>query len=130
MAVTKNLSVDQGANYVHHILVTSDSTPINFVTGSYDARMEVKPAFDDPRQILFLDSPQGSPIVNGKITFHEGGVVGRITIRLLASDTESLVIPGETADYVYDLEIINSTGFVTRIYNGDFTINKNITTSR
>lgn len=129
MAVQKVLTIDQGANYVHHILVTSEGTPIDFVGDAYDARLEVKPAFTDPRQILFLDSSQGSPVVNGKITFHEGGVIGRLTINLLPEDTNAILITGETADYVYDLEIINALGFVTRVYQGDFIINKNVTTT-
>ncbi len=129
MAVQKVLTIDQGADYKHHILVLSDGVPIDFVAGGYDARLEVKPSFTDPQQILFLDSPQGSPIVNGKITFHEGGVTGRLTISLVPSDTIGILIDGETADFVYDLEIINGVGFVTRIHQGEFIINKNITTT-
>ena len=129
MAVNKTLNVEQGADFKTRILVESEGTPIDFVGGGYSARLEVKPAYTDPRQILCLQTATGSPLGNGSIVFHEGGVTGRITLNITAAESAAVLIQGESVDYVYDLEIENASGFVTRLYDGDFIISKNITTT-
>ena len=127
-AVNKTINVCQGANYKHHILVTADSVPVDFVSEGYTARLSVKTSYSaSGYEVFSLTTETGSPANNG-ITFHEGAVTGRLTLNIDDSTTDAVYIDGEDVTYVYDLEIEDSTGFVTRVYQGDFVISKNVTT--
>ena len=119
-AVKHNLYIEQGAtfkmSFTWNQAATYDPTqpgdPID-LTG-YTARMQIRKNQQSPTQVDATDA-------NGKIAL--GGTTGRITVTLSASDTDGL----NTRAALYDLEVQDSTGVVTRLLQGTVTVDPNIT---
>jgi hypothetical protein len=84
---------------------------------NYTARMQVRSKASAPTTILSLTSSVG-----GGITL--GGAAGTIVINIAASGTAAL----EPGDYVYDLELVNTTSTaVTRLIQGKFKVSAEVT---
>lgn len=125
MAVNRDITVDQGANYVKHVQITDGTGAlINLVTENYTGRLQIKRSYKDNAPIILNCTTE-----NGKLVLHDGGVIGRISLKLTEADTAELIIQGKILDCVYDWELIDdgSPQIVRRIYEGDFTITKNLT---
>lgn len=112
-----NFKARQGASF-YRTLTWKDGAAAKDITG-YTGRMQVRKNVNDPTAVIALefvsDTSQGISIPTGT-----DGVVG---IRINAS-TMSAVSAGT---YVYDLELTNSTGFVTPLLEGKFIVSPEVT---
>ncbi len=114
MAANYDIVCDQGATF-SRILTWQDSSanPVN-LTG-YTARMQVRATADSSTVLLSLTTE------NSRITL--GGAAGTITLLVSATDTAAVT----AGEYVYDLEVISSGGTVTRLIQGCFTVDAEVT---
>jgi len=124
MALRHDITVDQGATYLEHILITRGGEPLDLVGGGYAARMQVRKSYRKPDIIMTLSTE------NGLLPLHMDGVVGRVSIALLPANTINTNIRDEFADFIHDLEIYKTADpdTVYRVLQGTFTLNKNVTT--
>lgn len=113
MPATKlNLPVEQGANFIKSFtLKDSKRRPIN-LTG-YTARMQVRPSVASEQVIVELST------ANGKIVITP--LIGLVKLQLTAAETQVL------SSGVYDLELVDASGFVIRLLEGKFTVSPEVT---
>lgn len=110
---TYNITAYQGANWDRTFTITQGGTALN-LTG-YTSAMQVREAADSTATLLSL-STGGSGIVLG-------GTAGTIAVAVTA--TQSAAIPA--GSFAYDLEITSSGGEVTRLLQGSFNVQGNVT---
>ena len=113
MSGTHNWTIEQGANWSRRVTWLVSDVAVN-LTG-YTARMDVRLRHSSADKVLALSSPSAG------ITL--GGIAGTIDIALTAAQTAAI---GEGL-YVYDLELVSSTGVVTRLLEGTVTVTPNTT---
>lgn len=105
---------EQGASFLRTLVWQDENeTPIN-LTG-YTARMQVRPTVQSNTVLVSLTTE------NGAITL--GGATGEVRLELTATQTNAL--PAGRA--VYDLELVSTYGFVTRLVEGSFTVKAQVT---
>ena len=109
---TLNLEMWQGASWDYNLTWTTNGTAEN-LTG-YTARMQVRDVADSDNIRLNLTSGSGITL---------GGTAG--TILLDASPTITAGVP--SGQYVYDLELVTSGGAVTRLVQGTFIVDPEVT---
>lgn len=80
----------------------------------YTARMQVRRTLQSTTALISLTT------ANGRITL--GGVTGNIELLIDAEDTAEITSSG-----VYDLEIIDPNGVVSRILQGEFHLSEEVT---
>lgn len=118
-----NILCQQGSSFSRTIALEQPRTPTEEDPAEYEiypltghtARMQVR---------KYVDST-GNPLIsltteNGRISIN--GAAGLITLSISAADTAALTSSG-----VYDLEIISSTGLVSRVIQGTFTLSLEVT---
>jgi hypothetical protein len=110
---TYNITAYQGANFDRTFTISQGGTALN-LTG-YTSAMQVREAADSTATLLSL-STGGSGIVLG-------GTAG--TIAVAVTSTQSAAIPA--GSFAYDLEITSSGGEVTRLLQGSFNVQGNVT---
>jgi hypothetical protein len=105
---------EQGATF-NRVLTwrNPDATPID-LTG-YTARMQVRPNKLSADVLLSLTTQ------NGRITL--GGALGTITLDVDATVAATI----SAGQFVYDLELISSAGEVTRLIEGAFVVDGEVT---
>lgn len=110
------ITVEQGATYSQTFTWKINKSPVDLT--SYTARMKVRDPKRQPsiNQIIYLTSA-----ANGGITL--GGAAGTILINVSAVTTASLT----AGKYLYDLELVSSSGFVTRLIKGQFIVSDEVT---
>jgi hypothetical protein len=108
-----NIKVYKGATFELAPQWKIDGKYVN-VTG-YSANMVVRNSPTSPGQIITLSSNNGRIIV--------GGENGRFTLQLTAGETAALT----ANEYVYDLEITDTTGKVFRLLEGGFIVLEGVT---
>lgn len=108
-----NIKIEEGANFATTITWKEDDTAID-ITG-YTGRMYIRKNGVDGAIILELTTENGRMVL--------GGVAGTIELSIDAADTVDLAF----GSGVYDLELINGSGFVTRIIQGLVAYNRNVT---
>lgn len=84
------------------------------VTG-YTADMQVRTDVDSATVVVELST------ANGRIV--TGGTNGTFTLTLTAAQTAALT----AGSYVYDLEVTSTTGVVSKILRGSFTVDPEVT---
>jgi hypothetical protein len=106
-AGTYCFTIEQGATFNTQLTWFTDDTQETAVnlTG-FTAKMQVRARLDDVTVLLELST------ANGKITL--GGVAGTILLHIDAADTALLTFEKG----VYDLELTNGSGVVTRLLQG------------
>lgn len=109
---TYNITAWQGADFDRTFTVTQSGTALN-LTG-YTSAMQVREAADSTAYLLSLTSGSGITL---------GGTAG--TIAVAVTSTQSSAIPA--GSYAYDLEIISGAGQVTRLLQGAFNVQGNVT---
>ena len=109
---TYNITAWQGADFDRTFTVTQSGTALN-LTG-YTSAMQVREAADSTAYLLSLTSGSGITL---------GGTAG--TIAVAVSSAQSSAIPA--GSYAYDLEIISGAGQVTRLLQGAFNVQGNVT---
>ena len=102
----------QGATFNEVFTYKVGGTPVNL--GGYTARMQVRRTPSSSTKIVDLVSPAGITL---------GGATGQISVDISA--TTMAGIPA--GKYRYDLEIISSTGTVTRLLEGVFVVTAEVT---
>lgn len=139
MTIRHDLTVRQGETW-SHVYTHRDSAGSAIDLTGYSARMAVKRAATD------AETPQaylstGSDADGGTITL--GGAAGTVTLAMTAAETSGLLsdvditalIPpakrslyaDKMEEFVYDLEIIDGSGSVTRALEGRFLVRRGVT---
>jgi len=109
-----NLVAYQGASWDYTLTWLAGGSAVD-LTG-YDARMQVRESYDSEHVILDLVAGTGITL---------GGTAG--TIYLEADATTTAAFDGvPNKQFIYDLELENA-GVVTRLVEGTFTINPEVT---
>lgn len=111
---TLNMDMYAGADFQYDLLFEIDGAPAN-LTG-WDARMKAR-----------IDYPSVTAIIEGDVAGGEitlGGAAGTIQINFDAAATEAAgtALAHAKTPLVYDLELIDTTGFVTRLLQGILTV--------
>ena len=109
---TYNITAWQGADFDRTFTVTQSGTALN-LTG-YTSAMQVREAADSTAYLLSLTSGSGITL---------GGTAGTIAVDVTSA--QSSAIPA--GSYAYDLEIISGAGQVTRLLQGAFNVQGNVT---
>lgn len=122
-AANHNITAEQGATF-SKVLTLSDSNENLINLNGYTARMHVRASYAATVALAELTTE------NGGITL--GGVAGTITLLISAATMAGISVvdtPGTppTRVAVYDLEIIDGSGVVTRLLQGKFTITREVT---
>ena len=108
-AGTYNFVLDQGATFTRQLTVKDDGTVMNLTGYSVASKMR---------------STHDSSTVVGTFTCTISDAAnGKITMQMTNSTTAAI----EEGIYVYDLEITASSGTVTRIMQGNVTVNPEVT---
>lgn len=110
-AAKLNLNIEQGTSYTKR-LVWRDKNKRPVPLTGYSARMQIRPTVASTEVILELST------VNGRITLGAGGA---ITLTLNPSETSQLKAG------VYDLELTDGDGRVTRLIEGKVTVSPEVT---
>lgn len=109
-----DLYIEQGATY-NQLFVWKDSNGAAISNSGFTARMQIRKNITSSDIILALTTE------NGRITL--GGANGAITLNISAADTAALA----TYCGVYDLELVSSSGVVTRLLEGQVSISREVT---
>ena len=114
MAETYELPIDQGGTLqVPFFLKDENGTALN-LTG-YSARMQMRTSYNATVPSLSLSSTDGSITIDAAL--------GKLTLNATAATTASLA----ARRYVYDIEIVSPSGFVTRIVQGNAVVSPEVT---
>lgn len=115
MAGTYNLSIEQGATFeIIFQWTDANNNPIN-ITG-YTARSQIRP--DVTSSTVVCDMT----IANSKLSLYSA-VNGQL--KMLIGATETATFPSGSA--VWDLEMIDGSGKVTRLLQGSVNISPEVT---
>lgn len=114
MAGQHDFTIEQGADFAR-TLTWKDSSGTAVNLAGYSARMQIRGNVEDADIALELTT------ANGRIAL--GGAAGTITLSANASATGGLSI----ASGVYDLELVSSSGVVTRLLEGNIILSKEVT---
>lgn len=107
MAIKANLFIDQGATYATKLLLNdADGIPVN-LTG-YTASAQIRKHY------------ASSNAVNFDVTLN---TTGNVILELSANTTANMV----AGRYVYDVELVDTGGRVSRVIEGIVTISPNVT---
>ena len=117
-----NMVCEQGSTFVRHvdIRVPSEADPdneelmTNYNLAGHTARMQVRRTVDTATPMLTLTTENGGLAINVN--------TARITVTATATQTAALTTNG-----VYDIEIINSSGIVSRVLQGEFLLSREVT---
>jgi hypothetical protein len=102
----------QGASFDYQLTWNLNDEPVDLT--NYDARMQVRPSHGAHTVVLNLTAGTGITL---------GGTAGTIFIE--ASPEQTAAIPA--TQYVYDLEMVAAGGAVTRLVEGRFTVDPEVT---
>ena len=109
---TYNIKAYQGATYSLNMTWAIGGTAVN-LTG-YSARMQVRESYDSGTAVVSITSGTGITL---------GGTAGSIILELTPTTTAGV----PSGQYVYDLELQTSGGYVTRLLEGNFTVDPEVT---
>lgn len=116
-----DLTMYQGASWDYTLTWTTTSgtvtSPVN-LTG-YTARMQVRETQASTATIMSLTSGSGITL---------GGTAGTIYLEASAATTAGIATEATPqTQYVYDLELISGAGYVTRLVEGNFIVDPEVT---
>lgn len=108
MAIKANLSIDQGASYATRLNLNDKfGNPVD-LTG-YTGAAQMRKHFSSSNATSF------------SVTLLPD--VGGVVLQMTANTTSNLV----AGRYVYDVELVNPSGYISRIVEGVITVNPNVT---
>lgn len=112
-----DLTMYQGASWDYQLTWTTNGTAVD-LTG-YSARMQVRETQASTAVILSLTSGSGITL---------GGTAGTIYLEASATTTAGIAAQStpKTA-YAYDLELVSGAGYVTRLVEGNFFVDPEVT---
>lgn len=109
MAAFANLYIDQGSNFTSTVTVEDSNDNLVNIT-NYTTRGQVRKSYS------------ASTATNFTTTITDA-TNGEFTIALSRTQTGAL----KAGRYVYDVEVISPTGVVTRVVEGQVTVNARVT---
>jgi len=109
MAVFANLYIDQGSTFTSTVTVEDANDNLVNIT-DYTARGQIRKSYTASTATNFT-------------TLITDATNGKFTISLTRTQTGAL----KAGRYVYDVEVISPTGVVTRVVEGQVTINPRVT---
>lgn len=109
-----DLTIYQGADFALRVKWKDSLGALVDLTG-YTARMQIRRSLRDAAIVASLTTE------NARIVL--GGVAGTIDLSLLAATTAAVTVRAG----VYDLELIDSTGIVTRLLQGAVEFSQEVT---
>lgn len=113
-AANYELKIEQGADFIKSFVLKNPDNSVKDLTG-HTARMQIRQyVFSD--EVLFEATTE-----NGKLLINVG--TGTVQMRFTNTDTGSLSVKRG----VYDLELIDSTGQVIRLIEGNVLISREVT---
>ena len=110
---TYDISVEQGSDYSTVITYTDDQNNLVNLTGC-STRMQVRQFASSPAARLSLVSPYAMAL---------GGALGTITLSIPAQAISTV----PAGQYVYDIELVDTTQKVLKIISGNFVVNAEVT---
>jgi hypothetical protein len=110
-----NLDCFQGATFEYSLTWTAAGVPVDLT--NYDARMQVRESFNSQNPLVSLSVGSGIAL---------GGTAGTIDLSLDAETTEAFAVIAN-AQFIYDLELVSSSGNVTRLIEGSFLVYPEVT---
>jgi hypothetical protein len=119
-----NITIEQGSTFLRLISIeepdlTADPTGATFedyVLSGHTARMQIRRTIESDTAMISLTTE------NGGITINPGTPQNEIKLSITAANTATLLTSG-----VYDLEIIDSLGNVSKVLRGDVTVIPEVT---
>lgn len=125
LAGNYNMTCQQGSTFRRSIEIEqpdlaadpTGNTFIPFDLSGYSARMQVRRTIDSANFLLELSTQNGALTINPS-----GTAPNQIYINVSASVTASVNTSG-----VYDIEIINPDGTITRVLQGVFNLSPEVT---
>ena len=118
-----NIVIEQGATFTLDITYKDSGGALIDLT-NFDARMEVRTAYDASSALVTLTSASGGSANTSGISL--GGAAGTISVVISETATKALTAP---ASNVYDLELVASNGAITRLIEGKATVSPGVTQS-
>lgn len=123
-----NLTIEQGSTFGRLIsveqpdLVTDPTgqTFVNYSLVAHTARMQIRRTVDSATSMISLTTENGRITINPNISGNTKN--NEISLLITAADTATLTTSG-----VYDLEIISSSGTVSKVVRGDVTLIPEVT---
>lgn len=109
----------QGTNDGLTFSLTSNNVPLN-LTG-YDVRMQIRKNYDSNTTYFVASTLLTVP--NIVVT----PLLGKIQVYIYPDDTSVIPFKGDSLECVYDIEIIDNLGEVTRVLMGNVTISREVT---
>jgi hypothetical protein len=110
-----DLTLYQGATFDYELSWSAAGSAVDLT--DYSARMQVRPSYSSGSVVVELTSDSGIVL---------GGTAGTIELGLSASATEALGFTS-SRQFVYDLELESDSGVVTRLVQGRFFIDPEVT---
>ena len=117
MAATVNFDIDQGSTFRKNITWQTGEPAVPVVITGWHARLQFRTNLDDIVPVISITDVANS---QGQIILD--GPNGGISIYINDTTTNSLIEGG-----VYDLELIASNNDVTRLTQGKYKVNLNVT---
>lgn len=108
MAIKANLLIDQGATYATKLNITDTNGSAVDLTG-YTAAAQIRKHYTSSNSVSFNTSIQTG--------------TGAVILQLSANATANIA----AGRYVYDVELTDSSGKISRIVEGIVTISPNVT---
>ena len=123
-----NITIEQGSTFGRLIsveqpdLVTDPTgqTFVNYSLVAHTARMQIRRTVDSATSMISLTTENGRITINPNISGNTKN--NEISLFITAADTATLTTSG-----VYDLEIISSSGTVSKVIRGDVTLIPEVT---
>lgn len=123
-----NITIEQGSTFGRLIsveqpdLVTDPTgqTFVNYSLVAHTARMQIRRTVDSATSMISLTTENGRITINPNISGNTKN--NEISLLITAADTATLTTSG-----VYDLEIISSSGTVSKVIRGDVTLIPEVT---
>lgn len=113
MAVSYNVTIDQGANWDLNVEYDNpNATPVNLT--SYTAALQIRSLPESATAVLSLSTGSGITIT---------GATGLVAISATATQTRAI----DEGTYYYDLEITSPAGVVTRLVQGQAVVTPEVT---
>lgn len=108
MATKANLTIDQGASFSTTTTLTdTDGNPIDLT--NYSGAAQMRKTYTSSSAVTFDVSL--------------GGSLGTVVLSLSANSTANVA----AGRYVYDVELTDNSGLVSRVFEGIVTVNPNVT---
>lgn len=123
-----NLTIEQGSTFGRLISVEqpdlvadpTGQTFVNYSLVAHTARMQIRRTVDSATSMISLTTENGRITINPNISGNTRN--NEISLLITAADTATLTTSG-----VYDLEIISSSGTVSKVVRGDVTLIPEVT---